>query len=78
MRISGTQIDGTDFDLWFEKQFGKRPEGSEYMLLLEMKQAQRKATSLQTRLDLIRLWEGQRHAALFTLQNSATIGRNIQ
>ena len=76
--IRNTQIDALDFDLWFERRFGKRPEGSVYILQLELEQTQRKAATLQTRLDQIKTWEAQRHAALLTLQNSATIGSNIQ
>lgn len=78
MKLSGTQIDATDFDLWFEKQFGKRPEGSLYTLQLELEQAQRKAVNLRERIDMIDQWEARRYAALLALQQTANIGRNIQ
>jgi flagellar motility protein MotE (MotC chaperone) len=76
MKLSGTAIDSTDFDRWFEKQFGKRPEGSLYTLQLELEQAQRKAANLQERIATIDQWEARRYAALLALQNSMNIGRN--
>lgn len=60
------RINDFDFEQWFEKKFGKRPEGSLYTLNLELEQAQRRVNTLKTGIAAIEDWEAKWAAALHT------------